>query len=149
MRVTQEGYNKIKQELENLEKQERPMIAKLLKDAIAEGDLSENAAYEEGKNRQSLMEGRIHELKKILSSAEIEQIVKGDKIRIGSHVTVKNSEGTERIFNITDEQSANPAEGKISYSSPLGAAFVGHKKGDSINVETPSGKKFYKILDVT
>ncbi|MDX1608013.1 MAG: transcription elongation factor GreA [Candidatus Spechtbacterales bacterium] len=147
-KLTQEGYDKLKAELKELEEVERPKIAQLLKDAIAEGDLSENAAYEEAKDAQARMEGRVNEIKQILNTAEIVKGTKGGKIDIGSTIKVKTPGGTEREFIIAGGGGSNPSEGKISYDSPLGRGFMGHKKGDKVDVETPGGKKKFEILDV-
>lgn len=148
VKLTQEGYGNLKEELRRLEEDERGVVAKELKEAIAEGDLSENAAYDEAKDRQARLEGRIIEIKQTLAIAEIVTNTKGDKINIGSTIDIKDSSGSKKTFTITGSDGASPAEGKISYDSPLGSAFVGHKKGDIVEVETPGGKKKYEILNV-
>ncbi|MEX0877535.1 MAG: transcription elongation factor GreA [Candidatus Spechtbacterales bacterium] len=148
VKLTQEGYDNLKEELRRLEEDERGVVAKELKEAIAEGDLSENAAYDEAKDRQARLEGRIIEIKQTLAIAEIVTNTKGDKINIGSTIDIKDSSGSKKTFTITGSDGASPAEGKISYDSPLGSAFVGHKKGDIVEVETPGGKKKYEILNV-
>lgn len=148
IKLTREGYDKLKEELKQLEEVERGKVAEKLKEAIAEGDLSENAAYDEAKDAQAHLEGRISEIKQTLGNAEVVETKKGDKVNIGSTIKVKITDGAERTFTITGNAGANPSEGKISYDSPLGKAFLGHKKGDNVDVETPGGKKKYEILEV-
>ncbi|MEX2145314.1 MAG: transcription elongation factor GreA [Candidatus Spechtbacterales bacterium] len=149
-KLTKEGFNKLTAELEELEQKERPKVAKRLEEAIAQGDLSENAAYEEAKEQQSRMEGRISEIKRILNDAEIieESAQKGSAVRIGSAIKVKSPDGAEKSFTITGREEADPAEGKLSYDSPLGRAFMSRKKDDEVEIEIPSGKRKYKILEV-
>ncbi|MDX1535867.1 MAG: transcription elongation factor GreA [Candidatus Spechtbacterales bacterium] len=146
--LTQKGYDNLKEELTRLEEEERPKVAKKLKEAIAEGDLSENAAYEDAKDEQGRLEGRIHELKQILNTATIVKGSNGNKVAIGSTIKVKGAKG-EKTYKITGSGEANPTEGKISYDSPIGKAFVGHKKGEEVEAELPAGKKKFKILDVS
>lgn len=148
IKLTREGYDKLKEELKQLEEVERGKVAEKLKEAIAEGDLSENAAYDEAKDAQAHLEGRISEIKQTLGNAEVVEAKKGDKVNIGSTIKVKIADGAERTFTIMGNAGANPSEGKISYDSPLGKAFLGHKKGDKVDVETPGGKKKYEILGV-
>jgi len=148
VKLTKEGYDDLKTELEKLEDEERPQISKLLKEAIEQGDLSENDAYHQAKDRQGRLEMRILEIKKTLSMAKVVDGGRGDKVEVGSNIKIKSSDGTERNFVIVNSASANPTEGKLSYDSPLGLAFMGHKKGDGIEIELPSGKKKYTILEI-
>ncbi|MDP4010394.1 MAG: transcription elongation factor GreA [Candidatus Spechtbacteria bacterium] len=149
-KLTKEGFNKLTKELEELEIKERPRVAKRLEEAIAQGDLSENAAYEEAKEQQSRMEGRISEIKKILNDAEIieEGQQRGGVVRIGTTLRAKSPDGTDRIFTITGREESDPAHGKLSYDSPLGRAFMNREKGDEVEIETPSGKRKYAIVEV-
>ena len=148
IKLTKEGYDDLKTELEKLENKERPQISKLLREAIEQGDLSENDAYHQAKDRQGRLEMRILEIKKTLSMAKIVDGGSGDKVEVGSNIRIKSSDGTERNFIIVNSASANPAEGKLSYDSPLGHAFMGHKKGDGIKIELPAGIKKYTILEI-
>ncbi|OGZ61838.1 MAG: hypothetical protein A2932_02520 [Candidatus Spechtbacteria bacterium RIFCSPLOWO2_01_FULL_46_10] len=148
MKLTQESYNKLHNELEKLETKERPEVAQLLKEAIEQGDLSENAAYEEAKDRQSHLEKRIHELKNLLGKAEITQTTSDGTVGVGSVIKVRSQEGEERKFTITDASDASPALGKISYDSPLGEAFLNRQVSEIIEAQTPAGPKKYTILEI-
>lgn len=146
--LTKEGYEKLKEELRRLEEEERPAVAQRLKDAIAEGDLSENAAYEDAKDEQSRLETRIHELKQTLNTATVVESSNGAVVAVGSTIKVDGPAG-EKTYTITGSGEADPTKGKISYGSPMGKAFMGHKKGDTVEVNLPAGKKEFKILDVS
>lgn len=145
---SKEGLEKLKEEYENRTGPLRGEIAVRIKEAKEQGDLSENAEYTEAKEAQSLNEGRIEELKAILDNAVI--ISNGGKsgiVTVGSHLTVQTGKDS-REFTIVGAAEADPANGKISNESPLGAAFLGHKKGDKLSVRTPKGEVEYKITDV-
>ncbi|MYE37990.1 MAG: transcription elongation factor GreA [Candidatus Spechtbacteria bacterium SB0662_bin_43] len=148
-KMTREGYNQLKQELEKLENEDRPRIAKILKDAIAQGDLSENFAYQDGKERQTNVEARIAVIKDELKNAEIEEKTSSGIVQLGSKIVVKSEDGLEKIFTITGREEINPMQGKISYDSPLGEAFLDCAPGDTVEVTTPSGIKTYTILSIT
>lgn len=145
---SKEGLEKLKEEYEHRTGALRTEIAARIKEAKEQGDLSENAEYTEAKEAQSLNEGRIEELKVILDNAVI--ITGGGKggiVTVGSTVTVQNGK-EPRTFTIVGAAEADPGNGKISNESPLGAAFLGHKKGDKVAVRTPKGETEYKITDV-
>lgn len=148
-KLTREGYEKLQQELRELKEVTRQEVAKALKEAIAEGDLSENAAYEEAKDRQAQVEGRIKEIEQTLATAEVVEGSKGNTVDVGTTIRVKMPSGDEREFTITGSEESDPAGGKLSFDSPLGKAFLGHKKGDDVEVATPGGKKKYKILSLS
>jgi transcription elongation factor GreA len=149
-KLTREEYEKLKKELENYQNIQRPKVAKLLKEAIAQGDLSENSAYDEARNRQSHLEGKIKELIITLRDAEVVENsgASKDKVDIGSIVKVKDTSGAEREFTITGHAGADPASGKISYNSPIGKALMGRNMSDKIKIELPGGEKEYTILDI-
>ncbi len=146
---SREGLEKLKQELEHRTTVLRPEIAKRLKEAKEEGDISENAAFDAAKDAQSTNEGRIEEIKSILENAVI--ITGGGSVSgavtVGSCIKVESKNGVQD-FNIVGAAESDPIKGFISNESPLGKAFLGHKKGDSINVKTPKGMAEYKILEV-
>jgi transcription elongation factor GreA len=144
---TKEGLEKLKQELEQRMNVQRPEIATRIKEAKELGDLSENAEYAEAKEAQSLNEGRIEEIKRILENAVIFGDQKGSVVTIGSSVKVESKSGT-RELTIVGAAESNPVEGFISNESPLGSAFLGHKKGDTVKVITPKGPVEYKIVEV-
>ncbi len=146
--ITEEGLKKIKDELENRKVTIRQSIANAIKEAKEQGDLSENAEYSEAKRQQAENEARIAELEFMLKESTV---VKYDKtsggVQMGSKVKVK-FDGFEMEFQIVGSNEANPDELKISNESPMGKAFMGHAKGDNVEVDTPVGKMKYEILDV-
>lgn len=143
-----EGLEKLKNELEERINVLRPEIAIRIKEAKELGDLSENAEYDAAKDAQASNEGRIEEIKNILENAVIIESTDGSGIvRVGSSVKVESKNGVQ-TFVIVGAAESDPAKGFISNESPLGAAFIGHKKGDKIEVKTPKGVMEYKILEV-
>lgn len=148
-KMTKAGYEKLESELRHLEKEERPAIAKLLKEAIAQGDLSENFAYQDGKRRQADVEERIAAIKEELKHAQIENHSGGDTVGIGSVITVTTEDGSQREFTLTGTNEADPASGKISYDSPLGSAFMDRSLGDEVTAQTPVGPKRYTIKKIS
>lgn len=155
--VTKEGLKKIKDELEYLKTTKREEIAMRLKEAISYGDLSENAEYEEAKNEQAFIEGRILELEKQVKNARIitehdakAKAAKGVVIEIGSVVTVRNkTDGDDpETYTIVGSMEADPIEHKISNESPIGRALLGREKGETVDVIAPAGKFKYEIVKV-
>jgi len=145
---SQEGLEKLKEEYSHRTEQQRAEIAARIKEAKEQGDLSENAEYAEAKEAQSLNEGRIEELRVILGNAVVfGSPAAGGIVHVGSRLTVQTGKDT-REFIVVGAAEADPANGKISNESPLGAAFLGHKKGDKVTVLTPKGSAEYKILEV-
>jgi len=146
--LTPEGLKNIEAELEDLKKHRRPEAIGRLEAAKALGDLSENAEYHEAKDELSFVAGRIRELEDTLNNmVMIEETKKGDTVEVGSTIKVE-SNGKEKTYQIVGSSEADPAGGRISNESPLGAAFLGKKKGDLVPVETPGGTSEYTILDV-
>ena len=146
--VTEEGLKKIKEELENRKNEIRQKIANAIKEAKEQGDLSENAEYSEAKSQQSENEARIAELEFMLKEAEVVAYNKSSEVvQMGSHVKVKFN-GNEMDFEIVGSNEANPGQGKISNESPMGKGFLGKKKGDELEIDVPSGRMNYKILEV-
>lgn len=147
--LTPEGLGKIKKELDYLKNVKRKEIAERIRHTASHGDLSENAAYTEAKDAQGELERRIFELDSILKNSEV--VVKksqSQKVQIGSTILAE-TQGKRESFIITDETDSNPLQGKISYSSPLGKAFLDKKVGDICKIVTPSGEKIqYKILEI-
>jgi transcription elongation factor GreA len=149
--LTQEEHDKLKAELSRLYNAERPQVAKDLKEAIAQGDLSENAAYAEAKERQSEIETKIREIENRIAMSEVveERAGTSDVIRIGASFRARDEQsGQERTFSIVGPEVSNPLEGKISFDSPLGKEFLGKKKDEVIEVTTPSGKRKYTVLEI-
>ena len=146
---SREGLEKMKAELEYRMNTLRPEIARRIKEAKDQGDLSENAEFDAAKEEQSMNEGRIEELRVLVENAVI--ITAGSNgsgvVTIGSKIKV-NSKNGEKEFNIVGASESDPMQGLISNESPLGRSFLGHKKGDKIEVKTPSGVVAYEILEV-
>jgi transcription elongation factor GreA len=142
-----EGLEKAKKELQELKDAGRKEIAQRLEDAKALGDLSENSEYQEAREAQELLEQKIMELEDMLRDAVL--ITKGntDEVRIGSTVVVSGPNGKE-IYTIVGSEEARPSENKISNESPLGAAFLGHKVGEGVEVKAPMGIIRYAIAEI-
>jgi transcription elongation factor GreA len=147
--ITEEGLKKIKEELENRKITIRQSIANAIKEAKEQGDLSENAEYSEAKRQQAENEARIAELEFMLKESTVVKYNKtAGGVQMGSRVKVR-FDGSEMEFQIVGSNEANPGEMKISNESPMGKAFMGHVKGDKLEVETPGGKMKYEILNVS
>lgn len=138
--LTQEGRDKLEEELHYLETVKRAEIGERIKVAREFGDISENSEYDDAKNEQGMMEARIAEISHILSEATVVNTPKrSSKVNIGSIVTV-DMNGRERVFTIVGGAESDVAAGKISNESPVGAALLGHKKGDFVEATGPTGK---------
>ncbi len=148
---TSEGLEKIKQELDHLIRVERRKVVKAIEEARAHGDLSENAEYEAAKERQAYIEGRIQELSGILAKAEVIPPLKEapDRVQFGVKVRLLNLETDEEVvYQIVGPYESDPANGKISVSSPIARALIGKEIGEEVRVKTPSGEKVFEILDI-
>lgn len=149
--LTYEGLKKYEDELENLKVVKRQEVAQKIKEARAQGDLSENAEYDAAKDEQRDIEARIDELEKILKNAEVivEDEVDLDKINIGCQVKILDIEmNQEHDYKIVGSTEANSLKGKISNESPVGRALIGAKTGDIVRVETPGGELEYQVLEI-
>jgi transcription elongation factor GreA len=148
--LTAEGAEELRRELDELVNVRRPALSLKLKEAVAEGDLKENANYHDAKEQQAFIEGRIQYLENILRAAIIvANDGTSDEVGIGSEVTIREEGGDEdETYLIVGAAEANPREGKISQRSPIGSALLGRKKGDKVRVETPAGEVIFKIKRV-
>lgn len=149
MYLSHEGLKKLKEELEK-RKSLRLEISQKIQEAKSLGDISENAEYQEALSIQSFNEGRIMEMEEILRQAEVVDETPGHKheaIEVGTQIKMESKFGFQQ-FTIVGSSEANPANGFISDESPLGKAFLGHKRGDEVEVETPRGKARYKVLEI-
>jgi len=148
--LTQEGAEKLRAELKQLEGPTRQDLAKRLRSAIQMGDLSENADYAAAKEEQAFIEGRIQELTQVLRDVVIieENHVHNGTVQIGSTVTIQEGREEEETFHIVGPQEADPRHGKISHDSPIGQALLDHQEGDKITVNTPGGEILFRILKV-
>jgi len=148
--LTQEKFEELKKELDNLKTVRRKEVAESLEYARSLGDISENAEYQEARDMQSAIEERIQYLEKVIKDAKIvAHTQKGDVVGLGSAVTIqKGGEKETRTYTIVGSEEANIHEHKLSYLSPLGEALMGKAKGDEFTFETPGGKQAYSILKV-
>ena len=149
--LTQEGHQKLQDELHELKVVRRKEIAQKIKEAREQGDLSETAEYDAAKDEQRDIEARIEELEKLLKNAEVvdEDEVDLERINIGCRVKILDVEYNEELeYKIVGSTEANSLKGKISNESPVGKALMGTKVGDVITVETPAGAFQYKVLEI-
>lgn len=145
--LTKTGLDKLKAELDDLVHNKRKEIAKQLKEARDYGDLSENSSWDDAKDRQAFIEGRIAEIETIIKNAKTIEKTNGNIINIGSIVHIELEDGTQR-FQIVGSTEANPSEGKISNESPIGKALIGKTKGDTVKVDVPAGSMTYTVIKV-
>ncbi len=149
--LTKESYESLQEELKRLIRVERPKVIQDIAEARSHGDLSENAEYAAAKNRQGFIEGRIQELNSKLARAYVVDLsnMKPDKVVFGSTVTLYDTASEEEItYKIVGEDEADIKLGKISCTSPVGKALIGHKLDDSVKVKVPAGTKEYEIIDI-
>lgn len=147
--ITKEGLEELKEELENLTKVERPEIVNAIKEARALGDLSENAEYHAAKERQGIVESRIHELEYLIEHATIIKEGTSKEVRIGSTVEIKYLEDDEiDEYKIVGSTEADPFENKISNESPIAKVIMGKKVNDIVSVESPTGNYQVQIISI-
>jgi transcription elongation factor GreA len=140
--LTPEGLETLKSELEALQTTRRREVAERIKEAREFGDISENAEYDDAKNEQMMLEQRIAVLEEKLRSASVIDAseLSTDIVRVGTTVNVKDDQGASMKFSIVGSAEARPPE-KLSNESPVGKALMGHKRGDTVEVTLPTGKK--------
>jgi len=149
--LTQEGLKKLEEELEHLKSVKRKQVAERIKVAISYGDISENSEYDDAKNEQAFIEGRIITLEKMLRNARViqEDEVDTEAVSIGSTVLLRDIEFNDEVeYTIVGSAESNPLENKISNESPVGMALLGKRKGSIIDVNVPAGVIQYEILDI-
>ena len=149
--LTREGYDNLKNELEELKTVTRKEVSERIKVALGYGDLSENAEYDQAKNEQALVEDRILQIENILRMAKIveEHEVTTDNVNISTDVTVlEEGEDEPEVFSIVGSAESDPINNKISNESPLGAALLGRRRKDVVEVEAPDGVIRYKIISI-
>ena len=149
-KMSPERYKQLVEELEYLQTVREKEVAEQIREARSFGDLSENSEYDEAKTEQGKLYSKIAELKNLIENAEIIEDIKADgKIVMGSEVDVLDLDSNEKeTYKMVGSQEANPMEGRISDESPFGAALLGHKKGDRVTVQAPSGTLNFEILDI-
>jgi transcription elongation factor GreA len=147
--LTREGLKKLEEELEHLRTVRRAQVAERLHNAQEDGELIENAEYEDAKNEQAFVEGRILTLEAMLSNAVI---IKDNGpegvVALGSKITVKENGGRPEIYMLVGAAEASPKEGRISNESPLGRALLGRRVGDEVKVNAPAGTLSFRIVAI-
>lgn len=149
--LTQDGLKKLEEELEHLKSVKRREVAERIKIAIGYGDISENSEYEDAKNEQAFIEGRVITLEKMLRNARIinDEDIDTDAVSIGAKVTLEDVEFGDAVeYTIVGTAESDPSENKISNESPVGKAILGKKKGAIVDVNVPAGIIQYKIIDI-
>jgi len=148
--LTEEGYNKLKEEIEHLQTVKVPEVAQRIKEAREFGDISENSEYDDAKNEQAWVESRIIEVTQILARATVvDAPTRSDKVSLGSKAKLESANGVT-VYQVVGSAEADPSNNKISNESPVGQAIMGRKRGDAVKVTTPTGKIIeYKILSIS
>ncbi|RDD62722.1 transcription elongation factor GreA [Ferruginivarius sediminum] len=149
--MTAQGYAQIEEELRHLRSNARPEVIKAIAEAREHGDLSENAEYHAARDRQSFIEGRVAELEDQMARAEVIDVSKlsGNTVKFGATVTLADEDTDEETtYQIVGEIEADVKGGRIAVTSPIARAIIGKSVGDSVEVETPKGQKFFEIVDV-
>ena len=146
--ITKAGYAGLEEELHHLKYSERPNIIKAISEARAHGDLSENAEYSSAKEKQGMIEAKIKDLEARISAADIVDVsvINSDKVQFGATVTVEDEDTSKKMqYQIVGDYEASLEDGKISIASPIAKALIGKKQSDSVEVNVPSGIKYYHI----
>jgi len=150
--LTEEGYKKLKEELEHMVSIERPRISAQIAEARDKGDLSENAEYDAAKEAQGLLEAKIAKLQDTLNNSRIldNSNIDTSKVSLLSRVKIKNKKNNATMeYQIVSENEANLKEGKISSDSPIGKALLGLKEGESVDVQVPSGLMTFEVMKIS
>lgn len=149
--ITSDGYERLKIELQRLQREERPAVIKAIEEARGHGDLSENAEYEAAKNKQSLIEGRIQDLCQKLAECEVIDTSgeSNGKAVFGSKVVMEDlASGDVVTYTLVGPYEADVQLGTISVTSPIGKALIGKSEGDEVRVQTPGGLKTFEVLEI-
>ncbi len=149
--MTQQGYDNLVAEINELESVQRPEISRQIAEARDKGDLSENAEYDAAKEAQGLLEGKIAQLKTILSNVRIidESRLSTDSVQILNKVTIKNlKNGAQMAYTLVSDSEANLKQNKISINTPIAKGLMGKKVGDVVEVQTPGGIVSFEIVEI-
>lgn len=149
--LTQEGFDELKAEMDQLVKEKLPLAVKRVATAREYGDLSENSEYHDARDDKDLIETRIAEIERVLETAQVVKATRSkQKAGMGSVVTVypQGKKNKTKILQIVGEYEADPTEGKISSGSPLGKALMGKKKGEEVTFEAPAGEITYVVKEI-
>ena len=149
--MTADGYKSLEKEVNELKTVERPSIIKMIAEARAHGDLSENAEYHAAKERQAFVEGRVIELEDMIGRADVIDVsrLSGSTVKFGATVSMVDEDTDQkRKYQIVGDHEADATKGRISISSPIARALIGKSKGDTVEVAAPGGARSYEILKV-
>lgn len=149
--MTREGYQRLQEELKRRVRVDRPKVVQDIAEARGHGDLSENAEYEAAKDRQAFIEGRIKELNDKIARAQVinPADLDTDKVVFGAKVTLFDVDsGVEVCYQIVGEDEADIKDSKISVTSPVGKALIGHRLDDEVRIKVPSGLRIYEVIDI-
>ena len=149
--MTTEGHQRLQEELKHLVRVERPIVVQDIAEARSHGDLSENAEYDAAKDRQGFVEGRIKELNHKIALAQVidPTTIKSDKIVFGAKVTLFDIDTEKEVtYQLVGVDEADIKVGKISITSPVGRALVGHKVDEEVNINVPAGVKVYEVTNI-
>lgn len=150
--MTEDGYKKLKEEINTLETIDRPAISKQIAEARDKGDLSENAEYDAAKEAQGLLEAKIAQLKNLLANARLinEDNIGTDFVQILNKVTIRNTKNNQKMtYTLVAESEANLKENKIAVSTPVAQGLMGKKVGDIAEIKVPSGIMSFEIVDIS
>ena len=150
--VTEEGFSKMRRELEQMINVERPAISRQIAEARDKGDLSENAEYDAAKDAQGMLEARIHKLEEIIRNSRVldESRVDTSSIQILNRVKLKNLKNSTVVeYLLVAESEANLKEGKIAITTPIGKGLLGKKKGEIAEIQVPAGKLQFEVLEIS
>lgn len=148
--LTREGYEKLQKELDFLRSEKRGEVARRLQEAMEDGELIENAEYEDAKNEQAFVEGRIKDLELLLANAHIidEEDFEKHVVQVGTTVTIQEGDSDPEKYMIVGPAEADPREARISNESPIGRALLNHKAGETVEVIAPGGSFKVKVLSI-
>lgn len=150
--LTQEGYDNLVRELDEMKTTGRAEVAKAIAEAREKGDLSENAEYDAAKDAQGMLEMKINQMEKIMANARVLDPSQLDtsKVTVMSKVTIQNTKNKAKMtYQLVSQSEANLAQKKISVDSPMGKGLLGKEKGDKATVKTPNGDMIFKIVDIS
>ncbi len=147
--LTKEGLNELQEELKDLKENKRPEVINQIKEARAQGDLSENAEYHAAKDKQGQIEARIKEIEYLIDNATLISNTKSSTVKIGSTVEIEYVEDKETdTYQIVGSTEADPFENKISNESPIAVAIIGKKVGETVSIDSPNGSYDIKIVSI-
>jgi transcription elongation factor GreA len=149
--ITPGGYDALVRDLSHHKSVLRPNVVRDIEEARAHGDISENSEYEDAKERQSLIEGRIVELEHLVATADIidpSKLPVSSRIVFGATVVLEGPDGNQRTYQIVGESESDVQKGRISYKSPVASALIGRNEGDEVEVPAPGGRQVWEVVEV-